>query len=41
MGLLPQWGCFYNPASGRLAQKLGFEEKGGVEVNYVRMDGDR
>ncbi len=37
VGLLPQWGCFYNPASGRLAQNLGFVEKEGVEVNYVRI----
>jgi RimJ/RimL family protein N-acetyltransferase len=36
-GLLPQWGCFYNPASGALAEKLGFVEKAGVEVNYVRI----
>jgi RimJ/RimL family protein N-acetyltransferase len=40
MGLHPQWGCFYNPASGRLAQKLAFEEKEGVEVYYVRIGGD-
>lgn len=37
IGLLPQWGCFYNSASGGLAQKLGFVEEAGTEVNYVRI----
>jgi len=37
IGLRPDWGCFYNPASGGLAEKLGFVEKPGVEVNYVRI----
>ena len=38
MGLRPEWGCYYNPASGALARSLGFSERPGTEVNYVRIE---
>jgi RimJ/RimL family protein N-acetyltransferase len=41
MGLRPEWGCYYNPASGALAKSLGFAERPGTEVNYVRIEAAR
>ena len=37
LGLAPEWGCFYNEASGALARKLGFVQQPDLEVNYVRV----
>jgi len=36
--LLPEWGCFYNEASGLIAEKLGFVHRRDVQVNYVKVD---
>ncbi len=36
--LLPEWGCFYNEASGLIAEKLGFTQRRDVQVNYVKVD---
>jgi RimJ/RimL family protein N-acetyltransferase len=36
-GIRPAWGCFYNAASGGLAEKLGFVNRRDVEVNYVHV----
>lgn len=35
--LLPEWGCFYNEASGLLAEKLCFVNRRDVQVNYVHV----
>lgn len=40
-GIRPEWQCFYNAASENLAQKLGFTNKRGVEVTYVRVAEDK
>ena len=37
-GLAPEWGCFHNEASGALARKLGFLERPGIAVNYIRIE---
>jgi RimJ/RimL family protein N-acetyltransferase len=37
----PTWGCYYNVASGGLAQKLGFTNRREVEVAYVHVAEDR
>ena len=37
-GLLPEWGCFYNEASGKLAHVLGFAETAAVQVSYVKVE---
>jgi hypothetical protein len=37
--LLPEWGCFYNEASGLIAEKLGFVQRREVQVNYVKVNG--
>ena len=37
VGLAPEWGCFYNEASGGVARKLGFVQQPDLEVNYVRV----
>ena len=34
-GYLPEWGCFYNTASGALAGHLGFVANADVDVHYV------
>jgi len=39
-GLLPEWGCYYNEASGALARRLGFVAKPDVIVHYVKMEKD-
>jgi len=36
--VLPEWGCFYNEASGLIAEKLGFAHRRDVQVNYVKVD---
>jgi len=36
-GITPEWGCYYNVASGSLAQKMGFLEPRDVEVTYVHV----
>jgi RimJ/RimL family protein N-acetyltransferase len=35
----PDWGCFYNEASGALAGKLGFVPRPDAVVHYVRAEG--
>jgi GNAT superfamily N-acetyltransferase len=35
-GILPEWGCVYNPASGALGQSLGFTPLSDVPFFYVR-----
>lgn len=37
LGLDPEWGCFYNEASGALARRLGFVQQPDLEVNYVHV----
>jgi hypothetical protein len=37
-GVLAEWGCFYNKASGFMAEKLGFVNRRDVKLNYVKMD---
>jgi len=36
-GITPEWGCYYNAASGNLAQKMGYVEPRDVEVTYVHV----
>ncbi len=35
-GILPEWGCLYNPASGALGRSLGFTPLPDLPVLYVR-----
>ena len=37
VGVRPEWWCFYNQASGSLAEKLGFTDRREVQVNYIRV----
>ena len=34
-GITPDWGCYYNEASGALAAKLGFRGRYETSINYV------
>jgi len=36
-GIEPDWGCFYNEASGALARKLGIRRLPNATVHYVRL----
>ena len=38
LGLKPEWGCFYNEASGALARRLGFVQQPDLKVHYVRVE---
>ncbi len=37
VGIMPEWGHYYNAASGNLAGKMGFVEPREVEVTYVHV----
>ncbi|MFC1718385.1 GNAT family N-acetyltransferase [Candidatus Poribacteria bacterium] len=38
IGLVLEWGCFYNVASGGVAEKLGFANRRNIPVNYVKVE---